>query len=164
MSGTGKSSVIEALASRGFKAIDTDWNPDWEMPPIPGGPDGDGPGWVWREDRIGELLAREDADVLFVGACVPNQGAFYAVFDHIVLLSASPKLTVERLAKRTSNPYGKSPADVSEVLGFKSTVEPMLRKSATDEIDTSVPLEEVVDKILAIAGCWRRDGQFRRES
>jgi hypothetical protein len=75
------------------------------------------------------------------------------VFDHIVLLSASPKLTVERLAKRTSNPYGKSPADVSEVLGFKSTVEPMLRKSATDEIDTSVPLEEVVDKILAIAGC-----------
>jgi shikimate kinase len=153
MSGSGKSSVIEALANRGFKAIDTDWNPDWEMRPVPGGPDADGPGWVWREDRISRLLATEDSDVLFVSACVPNQARFYARFDHIVLLTASPELTLERLMSRTNNPYGKSIEDVDEVLRFKSTVEPMLRSGATAEIDTSAPIDEVVAKILSLAGC-----------
>lgn len=153
MSGSGKSSVIEALSSLGFKAIDTDWNPDWEMRPVPGGPDADGPGWVWREDRISRLLATEDADVLFVSACVPNQARFYAWFDHIVLLTASPELTVERLRSRTNNPYGRSIEDADEVLRFKSTVEPMLRNGATAEIDTSAPIDEVVAKILSLAGC-----------
>jgi shikimate kinase len=153
MSGSGKSSVIEGLANRGFKAIDTDWNPDWEMRPVPGGPDADGPGWVWREDRISRLLATEDSDVLFVSACVPNQARFYDRFDHIVLLTASSELTLERLMSRTNNPYGKSIADVEEVLRFKSTVEPMLRSGATAEIDTSAPIDEVVAKILSLAGC-----------
>src|SRR6476619_7177249 len=108
MSGTGKSSVIQALKEQGHKAIDTDWNPDWETPPQPGDPHADGPGWLWREDRINELLSSEDTDVLFVSACVPNQSKFYSRFDRIVLLSASPELTVQRLVDRTNNPYGKS--------------------------------------------------------
>jgi dephospho-CoA kinase len=153
MSGSGKSSVIEALSNRGFKAIDTDWNPDWEMRPVSGGPDADGPGWVWREDRISRLLATEDADVLFVSACVPNQAKFYARFDHVVLLSVSPELTLERLMSRTNNPYGKSIEDLDEVLHFKSTVEPMLRNGATAEIDTTASLDEVVARILEITGC-----------
>jgi hypothetical protein len=75
MSGTGKSSVIRALAARGLKAIDTDWNPEWERV----GANGDE--WVWREDRIRLLLAEEDAEALFVSACVSNQGKFYDHFD-----------------------------------------------------------------------------------
>lgn len=153
MSGSGKSSVIEALSNRGFKAIDTDWDPGWEMRPVPGGPDADGPGWVWREDRISRLLATEDADVLFVSACVPNQAKFYARFDHVVLLRVSPELTLERLKGRTNNPYGKSVEDAAEVLRFKSTIEPRLRSGATEEIDTSAPLDEVVARILQITGC-----------
>jgi|SRR5579864_249739 len=151
MSGTGKSSVIAALSERGYKAIDTDWNPDWETPPQPGDPDADGPGWLWREDRISDLLAAEDTDVLFVSACVPNQSRFYPSFDHIVLLTASPELTSARLARRTNNPYGKSAAEVAEVLRYKATVEPMLRSVATEEIDTAMPLREVVARILELA-------------
>jgi shikimate kinase len=151
MSGTGKSSVIRALAERGYKAIDTDWNPDWETPPRAGDPHSDGPGWVWREDRMSDLLAAEDTDVLFVSGCVPNQSRFYPRFDHIVLLTASPELTRERLASRTDNPYGKSAGDVAEVLRFKSTFEPMLRSVATEEIDTALPFREVVARILELA-------------
>ena len=33
MSGTGKSTVIQELQRRGYKAIDTDWDPEWEEPP-----------------------------------------------------------------------------------------------------------------------------------
>lgn len=147
MSGTGKSTVIQELQRRGYKAIDTDWDSKWEEPPAT---PSDGPGWLWREDQIGTLLDTEDADALFVSACVENQGRFYPRFDHIVLLSASSQLTRERLARRTTNPYGQLPVEVDELLRFKTTVEPRLRRSATVEIDTGQPLRQVVEAIVRL--------------
>jgi len=147
MSGTGKTTVIRELQRRGYKAIDTDWNSEWEEPPPA---PSDGPGWLWREDHIRKLLDTEDADVLFVSACVENQSRFYPRFDQIVLLTASVQLTRRRLARRTANPYGQLPAEVDEVLRFKATVEPLLRRSATAEIDTDQPLRRVVDTILRL--------------
>ena len=79
-----------------------------------------------------------------------NQARFYQRFDHIVLLSASPQLTRERLARRTTNPYGQLPGEVDEVLRFKTTVEPLLRRSATVEIDTGQSLRQVVDAIVRL--------------
>jgi hypothetical protein len=55
----------------------------------------------------------------------------------------------ERLSRRTNNPYGKTAEQLADVLHFKETVEPLLRRGATVEIDTSVPLEAVVAAILA---------------
>jgi dephospho-CoA kinase len=145
MSGTGKSSVIRALAARGLKAIDTDWNPEWEC--VAANDDE----WVWREDRIRLLLDEEDAGVLFVSACVSNQSKFYARFDQVILLSAPESITIERLANRTENPYGKRPEEIADALRHKASVEPMLRKAASTEIDTSIPLAEVVSKVLEIS-------------
>lgn len=143
MSGAGKSSVIQALAMRGLKAIDTDWNPLWERI--------EADEWVWREDQIQQLLDEEDADVVFVSACVSNQGKFYDRFDRVILLSASDSVTVERLANRTNNTYGKRPDEIAEVLRYKATIEPLLRRAATAEVDTSIPLADVVAKVLEIA-------------
>ena len=98
---------------------------------------------------IARLLSTEDADVLFVSGAARNQTKFYPEFDHIVLLTASIPVIVERLASRTNNPYGKGPAEVGEVLALKQTVEPALRRAADLEIDTGVPLGEVVEQILA---------------
>jgi dephospho-CoA kinase len=142
MSGSGKSSVIEELKARGYRAIDTDWDPDWEYDA--------GDEWRWREDRIAALLDGDKAeDVLFVSACVSNQGKFYGRFDDVVLLSAPEAVMTERLSRRTNNPYGKTAEQLADVLHFKETVEPLLRRGATVEIDTSVPLEAVVAAILA---------------
>lgn len=151
MSGSGKSSVIQELANRGYKAIDTDWDPRWERvsgEAHPGVLESD---WIWREDAIRDLLNAEDAGILFVSACVPNQYKFYDRFDHIVLLTAPEAVTVERLARRTNNPYGKSPEEVAIVLRYKQSIEPMLERRATLVIDTSISLEQVVAKILAIS-------------
>lgn len=150
MSGSGKSSVIQALTARGYKCVDTDWDPRWERV---SGASRQGilaSDWIWREDVIQDLLTTEDADILFVSACVPNQGKFYDQFDHVILLTAPEPVTIERLAHRTNNPYGKSPQEVADVLQYKKTVDPMLRKGATLVIDTSIPLEQVVSEILAI--------------
>lgn len=151
MSGTGKSTLICELAARGYKAIDAD-NDEWsEWVNVAGdGPEGPDAGrdWVWREDRIQRLLSTEDADVLFVGGCASNQGTFHAQFDHIILLSAPTAWIVERLATRTNNPYGKHPDELAQVLQYVQTVEPLLRRSASLEVDTSVPAAQVVEAIL----------------
>jgi AAA domain len=142
MSGTGKSTVIRELAARGYKAVDADYD-GWSET----GPDGD---WVWREDRIQSLLSSEAGDVLFLSGCATNQGKFYPQFDHIVLLSAPAAVVVDRLAIRTNNPYGKDPGELALVLHHLQTVEPLLRRSAGHEIDTSAPLDEVVATLLRL--------------
>ncbi len=151
ISGTGKSTVIEYLAARGYKAIDTDYGglselvsvPDDELTGLDPGQD-----WVWREDRIQELLSTDDVEVLFISGCSPNQGRFYPQFDHVVLLTAPAGVIVERLASRTNNPYGKLPEEVARTLQLQQDIEPLLRAGAGLEVDTSVPLDQVVAKVL----------------
>ena len=108
--------------------------------------------WVWREDRIQDLLSTEDADVLFMSGCAANMVKFYSQFDHIVLLTAPAALIVDRLATRTTNSYGKRPEEVARVLGLLQTIEPALRRVAGHEVDTSVPLNQVVAKVLQLVG------------
>jgi dephospho-CoA kinase len=141
MSGTGKSSVVRALAARGYKAVDTD---DGWSEPLPDGRQ------QWREDAIGRLLDTEDADVLFVAGCEENQAQFHPRFDHIVLLSAPVETLLERVATRTGNPYGKSPDDLSRILADLENVEPLLRRVADHEIRTTAPLDEVVEDVLRL--------------
>jgi dephospho-CoA kinase len=143
MSGTGKSSVVEALAARGYKAVDTDNG--WCEPTADGRQ-------RWREDAISELLTAEDADVLFVAGCEENQVLFHSLFDVIILLSAPAQTLMERLASRTSNVYGKSPSELGRVLDDLDAVEPRLRVVASHEIRTTMPLDEVVAEVLRLAG------------
>ena len=84
LSGTGKSVAIEALLSRGFTAIDTDYD-DWcELAEHDGQPE-----WIWREERMRELLTAPANSPLFVSGCVSNQGKFYEFFDCKMLFSSS---------------------------------------------------------------------------
>lgn len=152
MSGTGKSTVIRELATRGYKAVDTDSDEWSEWANVASDSDSSGsaaePDWIWREDRLQRLLSTEDVDVLFVSGCKSNQVKFYSQFDHIVLLSAPVPLMIERLATRTTNPYGKHPDELAMVLHNTRTVEPLLRQVASLEVDTSAPVDQVVETIL----------------
>jgi dephospho-CoA kinase len=158
MSGTGKSTVISELAARGYKAVDVDadeWSEWVEVeftgdPTSPESPVQPGRDWVWREDRIQDLLSTEDAAVLFISGCAENMVKFYAQFDHIVLLTAPAAVIVERLATRTTNAYGKHPEELARVLGLLQTIEPRLRRVAGHEVDTSVPLNQVVAKVIQL--------------
>jgi dephospho-CoA kinase len=143
MSGTGKSSVIEALAARGHKAVDTD---DGWCEPLPDGRQ------RWREDAIEQLLAIEDAEVLFVAGCEENQVRFHPRFDVIILLSAPAGILAGRLAARTGNPYGKTPRELRRVFDDLRTIEPLLRTAADYEIRTTMPLSDVVTAVLRLVG------------
>jgi broad-specificity NMP kinase len=143
MSGTGKSVALAALRERGFDVVDTDapgWT-DWC--------DEDG-GYLWREERIAELLAEERRRALYVSGTVSNQGRFYPEFDAVVLLSAPADVLLGRIERRTTNRYGKTAVEREAVLRHLAEVEPLLRATCTHEIDATQPLERVVAELVAI--------------
>jgi dephospho-CoA kinase len=143
MSGTGKSTALDELGRRGFRVVDTD-GPGWsEWVPATNE-------WLWREDRIAELLASEEDDVLYVSGCMSNQGKFYDRFAAVVLLSAPLEVVLERVASRTTNDYGKAAEELDLIRFHVETVEPLLRATATHQLDASKPLDDVVDALVAI--------------
>src|SRR3954467_37244 len=146
MSGTGKSAALAELERRGFRVVDTDL-PGWCR--WVDEEEGAG-GWFWREDRMAELVAPEGKRPLSVAGCVSNQGMFYDRFEAVVLLSAPAEVILARIDSRTTNDYGKGPGERDLILGHLESVEPLLRATATHELDASKPLPEVVDALVAI--------------
>lgn len=147
MSGTGKSTVLAELRRRGHGVIDTDyggWSEDITSA------DGASVEQFWREDRMSALVAEHVAGSLFVSGCVSNQGRFYDRFDAVVVLSLPVDVLFERLATRVTNPFGKDPAERERILEDLHRVEPLLRASATTEIDAARRLHDVVDAVEAL--------------
>jgi len=143
MSGTGKSTALMELRRRGFQAVDTD-EPGWTE-----WSDEDG-GYVWPEDRMAELLSREDGPGLFVSGTVSNQGRFYALFHAVVLLSAPADVLLRRVRHRTTNNYGKAAGERELILGHIAEVEPLLRATCTHEVDATVSIDDVVRQLIQI--------------
>ena len=143
MSGTGKSSALEELRTRGFDVVDTD-EPGWTEW------SDEEDGYVWREDRVSELLARDRAVTLYVSGTVSNQGRFYPLFDAVVLLSAPVDVVLRRIETRTANDYGKTPEQRALVSEHVAEVEPLLRATCTHEIDAAQPLDAVVAELAVI--------------
>jgi shikimate kinase len=145
MAGTGKSSALERLRLLGFRTVDTDEG-DWTAWSEAEG------GYVWREERVAELLAGDEGASLYVSGTVSNQGRFYDRFDAVVLLSAPPNVLLSRLETRTTNPYGKTAAQRELVLRHLAEVEPLLRSACTHEIDATQPLADVVTQLAELGG------------
>jgi len=133
MSGTGKTTVLAELQRRGHMTVDTDYN-GWELPSR-----------TWDERRMHRLLA-SSPDVIVSGTA-ENQGRFYDRFEHIVLLSAPLPVLVERVSSRSNNPYGKTPEQRAEIARNLNTVEPLLRRGATLELDGQLPVARLADAI-----------------
>ena len=133
MSGTGKSTLLHVLAERGHLTVDTDYD-----------------GWTlddgrWDATGISKLLDREP-DVVVAGT-VDNQGDFYDRFHHVVLLSAPLDVLIERVSSRTTNPYGQTADEQAEIARYIQTVEPLLRRTATMELDGRASVSELVGAV-----------------
>ena len=162
MSGTGKTTLIAELAARGYRAVDADcdeysmWVTVAAQSDVAGTPVEPDRDWVWREDQVQRLLDSANGEVLFVSGCASNMDRFLPQFDHVVLLSAPASVIVARLASRTTNTYGKNPQEMARVLDLIETVEPLLRRIADVELDTSVPLNEVIVALIALTRTDRK--------
>lgn len=155
MSGVGKSTVVTELVERGFRAVDLDTADysEWvEVPESECALPAAGKDWRWREDRVASLLDADAGGVLFVSGCAENMVKFLGRFDSVVLLSAPVANIVERLKHREGNSFGKQPAEVAQVIAMIEKVEPLLREGADLEIDTSENLDQVIARVIAVAG------------
>jgi shikimate kinase len=154
MSGSGKSSVIRELSARGYEAYDLD-TPEWsewiDADPSDTSTPRQGKDWVWRNDRVGKLLSKRRAGILFIGGCAENMSQLFPTIDTIVLLSAPAATIMERLAERSPGNYGDTAEERRKVVDLISTVEPLLRVSADYEIDTRRSVAATADEILRLA-------------
>ncbi len=152
MSGTGKSSALAELGRLGYRVVDTD-DPGWReyREDVESADELHRGEWLWVEDRIAALLDSDDGRSLFVQGCVRNQTTFYDRFDAVVLLSAPADVILDRIERRTTNSYGKTPVERAMVLDDLVRVEPLLRQGCTHELDAGRPLADVVADLIAIA-------------
>jgi dephospho-CoA kinase len=143
MSGTGKSTVLAELRRRGYDVVETD-EPEWMEWSNEDG------GYLWREDRVAELLAREREAPLFVSGTVSNQGRFYPDFDAVVLLSAPLEVLLGRIEHRTTNDFGKAPAERERIRSDFAAFEHRLRATCTHELDVTQSIENIVAQLIRI--------------
>src|SRR3954451_19257283 len=133
MAGAGESTLLAELRRRGHLRVDTDHD-GWTLPE-----------GTWDEWRMDGLLAGH-ADVVVSGT-VDNQGRFYDRFDSVVLLSAPLEVLLQRVSARAGNPYGATPEQRAEIAQYVQTVEPLLRRRASVELDVRRPVSELADAV-----------------
>jgi len=152
MSGTGKSSALAELGRHGYRVVDTG-DPGWReyREYVESSDELHRGEWLWVEERITGLLDSDDGRSLFVEGCVRNQSKFYDRFNAVVLLSAPAHVILDRVARRTTNSYGKAPLERAMILDDLATVEPLLREACTHELDASRPLADIVADLTVIA-------------
>jgi shikimate kinase len=131
MSGVGKTTLLDELRRRGHHTVDTDLD-GWELP-----------NGQWDAPRMAALL--EAHPTVVVSGTVENQTDFYDRFDHVVLLSAPLAVLLERVVVRTTNPYGRTVKEQAEIAGYFQTVEPLLRRGASLELDGTRPTADLAD-------------------
>ena len=139
MSGTGKSTLVRELRTRGCEALDAD--DDGFTEPSSSG------AWSWRVDLVRARFDQQTEGVLYFAGCSEEQAQF--AFDLTVLLTAPQTVLVDRLRSRDTNAYGKDPAELDQVLADLRVIEPLLRSTADLVIDTTRPVEVVADLVGA---------------
>lgn len=133
MSGAGKSTLLASIASRGFVTVDTDYE-GWQLP-----------GSVWDEPRMAALL--DAHSTLAVAGTAENQCRFYDRFEHVVYLLVPLDVLLQRVRLRTNNPYGRTAEQQAEIASYVAEVEPLIRRTATLELDGLLPVDDLADRL-----------------
>lgn len=153
---TGKSSVAQELARRGYTAYDTD-----NMPGVSHHIHKDGTpvdlskghiedkselDWVWDKVQLTKLL-RSATDV-FICAITSRQHEFYDQFDKIFVLMIDEDTLKHRLVTRTTNDFGKHPNEMAMLINGREGFAQQMIKEGAIPIDAVQTLSKVVDDIF----------------
>ncbi len=142
LSGSGKSTTIKSLKSKGYHAFDLDYG--FTQKKIDNET-------IIDEKKLEALLLNFKNEDLFLSACYSNQGDFYHLFKHVVLLDAPLSIMKERIENRTSNHYGKQPNEWIEVQQSYDEVLPLLRIGADKTLNTLVlSVDEVANQCIML--------------
>lgn len=159
VAGTGKSTVAEELRKRGYSAYDADAGFSYYVEKATGKrcdhPQTPSLEWyagherVFDEAVLEELFKKHAQEPLFICSITANQIKYYPQFDKIFLLTADDTTIAKRLEMRTNSDFGKHPVDMHRVLSGRPDFDDSVRKAGAVEIDSTQPLEEVVEQVLS---------------
>lgn len=133
MSGAGKTTILAAVACRGYPTVDTDYD-GWELP-----------GALWDEPRMSALLSEHPT--IAVSGTAQNQRRFYDRFEHVIYLRVPLEVLLDRVRTRSNNPYGKTADQQIDITRYVAEVEPLIRRTATLELDGLLPLPVLTDHV-----------------
>jgi hypothetical protein len=162
-SGVGKSTACALLKSRREWAVDADWEgyshwfdrtsgqivtdpPD----PLPGD-------WLarygWRISRaaVEDLSTKAYDRTAFLCGSAENEADLWDLFDLMICLVVDNDTLRERLAARTTNAFGKHPAELVAALEWNEAVAPRYRGIGATIIDGTRTPSEVADAVLESA-------------
>jgi hypothetical protein len=163
VSGSGKSSVCEVLKLQGRVAVDGDGDgfSRWVNrqtaepvldPPYPA-PSGwlDGFAWRVRPEAVGSLAAGLGGSTGYLCGGFENEGEVSHLFDRVICLFIDEDTLRDRLANRTTNPFGKQPEQLRASLEWRLSVEKRHRVGGATMIDATQPLDLVVAQVVTAA-------------
>lgn len=150
LSGSGKSSVYEALIRRGYNAISTDrawaFHADHNTG-LPGG-SANHDNWVWDQQKAVRELESPEPEVLFVCGSSRNRDDFLPYFRKVFSLRIDDDTMRRRLQDRTDDDWPLGQEGVDLMLGLNRSDE---RPAGAIDIDATQPLDRVVDDLLRLA-------------
>jgi len=163
ISGAGKSAVCEVLRERGHDAhdMDLDGNAAWAHRatgrhwPTGVRPDTDAPDWFdqyqWRAvpEKIAALAARAEDHPVFLCGMTNNGDEVWQLCSRVVFLTIDERTLRDRIASRTTNDFGKTATELDAILELHDFVEQQHRDAGATIVDATLPLDQVVDAVLA---------------
>jgi hypothetical protein len=166
VSGSGKSAVCNELNRRGYEAHDTDRdeNAVWvnrttgEVTAVAGAADRSRPGWLkdqeWRvvPSRVQALAGRAGDRLVFLCGSTANEDDVWHLFSRVIYLAIDGQTVRDRLASRTSNDFGKAPEGLEAILAWDEVGEADYVRWGAAIVDATLPLHDVVDRVLEAAG------------
>lgn len=149
VSGTGKTSVCDALQRRGFHAVHGDRELAYQGNPVTGEAveDHTHEHHLWRLEKVKALVANQDeAETFFCGGS-RNFSDFISLFDIVFVLEVDLDTLQRRLDARPGDEWGGKPAERELIKRLHRTGEDTPHGVV---IDAMPPVERVVDAILEL--------------
>jgi thymidylate kinase len=158
ISGTGKTSIANALKERGVIAFSIDeveglchWvnKTDGKVVDYEAKLDKefiDSHVWVCDTEKLKELI-NQNENVVVLGMA-ENQEEFIPLFDKVLLLQCKPETFLKRIESREDNVFGKDKSAQEYLLNTYQEFENKMLEKGAVPIDVEKPLEEVVEEII----------------
>jgi thymidylate kinase len=152
VSGTGKTSVCEELARRGYHSVNGDRELAYQGDPQTGEPIDSAvhEHHIWDLDQVRALLADHDKPVTFLCGGSRNFLQFIDLFDEVFVLEVDLQTLHSRLDRRPVGEWGSTSSERDLIVRLHRTKEDVPRNGVV--IDATPPLDEVVDEILRHVG------------
>lgn len=160
VAGSGKSSVCNELASRGYttygiediEGLFTVINrktrkvfDNYDKDDVESVKQHD---WICNKDKLQKLVRDNTKGVVFYCGTASNLDKLLYLFDIIILLKVSSDVLRKRLSERMSNEFGRTAEIQNWILSWKDWWENHLREKGAIIIDADRDLKEVTTDIL----------------